>query len=157
MRLKLRGAANDLLHHIDLDVHAGEIVGVAGLQGSGRTELARAIFGADPFDRGTFELDGKERRIGSPRSAVAAGIGFVTEDRKAEGLALSQSVRDNVSLAWRGLRRVVCAASTSSRSATWSRRSSCASAASARRSASSPAATSRRSCSPSGSPPSPGW
>jgi ribose transport system ATP-binding protein len=105
VRLKLRGAANDLLHHIDLDVHAGEIVGVAGLQGSGRTELARAIFGADPFDRGTFELDGKERRIGSPRAAVAAGVGFVTEDRKAEGLALSQSIRDNVSLAWRSLRR----------------------------------------------------
>ena len=105
VRLKLRGAGNDLLSGIDLDVHAGEIVGVAGLQGSGRTELARAIFGADPFQGGTLELDGEQRRISSPRAAVAAGIGFVTEDRKAEGLALSQSIRDNVSLAWRGLRR----------------------------------------------------
>jgi ribose transport system ATP-binding protein len=107
VRLKLRGAGNDLLSDIDLDVHAGEIVGVAGLQGSGRTELARAIFGADRFEHGSFELDGKERRIRSPREAVAAGIGFVTEDRKAEGLALSQSVRDNVSLAWRGLTRAL--------------------------------------------------
>jgi ribose transport system ATP-binding protein len=105
VRLRLRGAGNDILSGIDLDVHAGEIVGVAGLQGSGRTELARAIFGADPLHYGTLELDGKERRIGSPRAAVAAGIGFVTEDRKAEGLALSQSIRDNVSLAWRGLKR----------------------------------------------------
>jgi ribose transport system ATP-binding protein len=105
VRLRVRGAGNDLLSGIDLDVHAGEIVGVAGLQGSGRTELARAIFGADPFHYGSFELDGKEMQIGSPRAAVAAGIGFVTEDRKAEGLALAQSVRDNVSLAWRTLGR----------------------------------------------------
>jgi ABC-type sugar transport system ATPase subunit len=105
VRLRLRGAGNDLLADIDFEVHAGEIVGVAGLQGSGRTELARAIFGADSFDHGEFELDGEARRITSPRAAVSAGIGFVTEDRKAEGLALSQSVRDNVSLAWRSLTR----------------------------------------------------
>jgi ribose transport system ATP-binding protein len=105
VRLRLRGASNDLLSGIDLDVHAGEIVGIAGLQGSGRTELARAIFGADPFRGGTLELDGKPVRISSPRAAVAAGIGFVTEDRKAEGLALAQPVRDNVTLAWRSLRR----------------------------------------------------
>jgi ABC-type sugar transport system ATPase subunit len=104
-KLRLRGAGNDFLANIDLDVRAGEILGVAGLQGSGRTELARAIFGADPFTRGTLELDGTERTVRSPGQAVAAGIGFVTEDRKAEGLALSQSVRDNVALAWRGLRR----------------------------------------------------
>jgi ribose transport system ATP-binding protein len=107
VRLRLRGAGNDLLSDIDLDVHSGEIVGIAGLQGSGRTELARAIFGADPFAQGELELDGKKRRISSPRAAVAAGIGFVTEDRKAEGLALSQSVRDNVSLAWRSLTRAL--------------------------------------------------
>jgi ribose transport system ATP-binding protein len=105
LRLRLRGAGNDLLSGIDLDVRAGEILGIAGLQGSGRTELARAIFGADPFRAGTVELDGKPLRISSPRAAVGAGIGFVTEDRKAEGLALSQPVRDNVTLAWRSLRR----------------------------------------------------
>jgi ABC-type sugar transport system ATPase subunit len=104
-KLRLREAGNDFLSGIDLDVHGGEILGVAGLQGSGRTELARAIFAADPLTRGTLELDGRSRRIRSPVEAVAAGIGFVTEDRKAEGLALSQSVRDNVALAWRGLRR----------------------------------------------------
>ncbi|HEX2129212.1 MAG TPA: sugar ABC transporter ATP-binding protein [Solirubrobacterales bacterium] len=104
-KLRLRGAGNDFLANIDLDVRAGEILGVAGLQGSGRTELARAIFGADPFTSGRLELDGKERQIRSPGQAVAAGIGFVTEDRKEEGLALSQSVRDNVALAWRGLKR----------------------------------------------------
>ena len=156
VRLKLRGAANDLLHHIDLDVHAGEIVGVAGLQGSGRTELARAIFGADPFDRGTFELDGKERRIGSPRAAVAAGVGFVTEDRKAEG-SLSPSRSATTSALLGAASGGPCAASTSLRSGPWSRRWSCASAGSARRSASCPVATSRRSCSPSGSQPSLGW
>ena len=107
VRLRLQGAGNDFLSGIDLDVHSGEIVGVAGLQGSGRTELARAIFGADPFYHGTLELDGKERRISSPRAAVAAGVGFVTEDRKSEGLALSQSIRDNVGLAWRGLSRAL--------------------------------------------------
>jgi ribose transport system ATP-binding protein len=105
VRLRVRDGGNDVLSGIDLDVHAGEIVGVAGLQGSGRTELARAIFGADAFASGTLELDGKQRQIRSPRQAVAAGIGFVTEDRKSEGLALAQSVRDNVSLAWRGLAR----------------------------------------------------
>jgi len=105
VRLRLRDAGNEVVSGIDLDVHAGEIVGIAGLQGSGRTELAQAIFGVDPFDRGTLQLDGRERRIRSPHEAIAAGIGFVTEDRKSEGLALAQSVRDNISLAWRGLRR----------------------------------------------------
>jgi ABC-type sugar transport system ATPase subunit len=105
VRLRVQACGNDVLGDIDLEVHAGEIVGVAGLQGSGRTELARAIFGADPFSQGRVELDGKKRDIRSPREAVAAGIGFVTEDRKSEGLALLQSVRDNVSLAWRGMTR----------------------------------------------------
>ena len=107
VRLKVRGGGNDVLADIDLDVHVGEIVGVAGLQGSGRTELARAIFGADPFTEGTIELDGKEREIRSPRQAVSSGIGFVTEDRKSEGLALAQPIRDNVALAWRGMTRAI--------------------------------------------------
>ena len=107
VKLRLRGAGNDFLAGVDLEVRGGEILGVAGLQGSGRTELARAIFGADPFTRGALELDGAERQIRSPAEAVAAGIGFVTEDRKAEGLALSQSVRDNVALAWRGMKRAI--------------------------------------------------
>jgi ribose transport system ATP-binding protein len=105
VRLRLRGAGNEVLEDVDLDVHAGEILGIAGLQGSGRTELARAIFGVDPFHRGTLEFDGASRRFRSAHDAISAGIGFVTEDRKSEGLALAQTVRDNVSLAWRGLSR----------------------------------------------------
>jgi ribose transport system ATP-binding protein len=105
VRLRLASAGNELLSGIDLDVHAGEIVGIAGLQGSGQTALARAIFGVEPLETGSLELDGRERRIRSPHQAISAGIGYVTEDRKSEGLALAQSVRDNVSLAWRGLRR----------------------------------------------------
>ena len=98
VRLAVRGAGNASLAGIDLEVRAGEIVGIGGLQGAGRTELARALFGADPFTEGTVEVDGVPRRLRSPRSGIAAGMGFLTEDRKAEGLALGQSVRDNTLL-----------------------------------------------------------
>ena len=101
VRLAVRGGANEVLEGIDLDVRAGEIVGIAGLQGAGRTELVRAVFGADPFMTGTVEIDGRTRRMRSPRSAIGAGLGFLTEDRKAEGLVLGQSVRDNTLLARR--------------------------------------------------------
>ncbi|MEV4475856.1 sugar ABC transporter ATP-binding protein [Nonomuraea sp. NPDC049504] len=97
VRLSLRGAGNHQLRDIDLELRAGEIVGVAGLQGSGRTELAKAIFGAEPFTTGEMS----PARPRSVREAMAHGIGLVTEDRKAEGLALGQSVRDNVLLAAR--------------------------------------------------------
>ncbi|MFB7513487.1 sugar ABC transporter ATP-binding protein [Streptomyces sp. NPDC056144] len=92
--LSVTGGGNDLLDGIDLELRAGEIVGVAGLQGAGRTELVKALFGAEPFTRGEMT----PRRPGSVREAIAAGIGLVTEDRKAEGLALHQSVRDNALL-----------------------------------------------------------
>ena len=102
VRLACRGAVDGrCCATSSLEVRAGEIVGLAGLQGSGRTELARAIFGADPFTAGTIELDGKPRRFRSPRAAMRAGLGFVTEDRKLEGLALAQSVADNTLLAVR--------------------------------------------------------
>ena len=91
------------LHDIDLEVRAGEIVGLAGLAGAGRTELARALFGVEPFTAGAVELNGKPVRIRSPRQAIRAGIGFLTEDRKLEGLVLPQSVRDNALLALRSL------------------------------------------------------
>ena len=73
------------LHDIDLEVRAGEIVGLAGLAGPGRTEVARALFGVEPFTAGVVELNGKPIRIRSPRQAIRAGIGFLTEDRKLEG------------------------------------------------------------------------
>ncbi|MBE2317679.1 sugar ABC transporter ATP-binding protein [Solirubrobacter sp. CPCC 204708] len=101
VRLAVKNLTTPLLKDVTFDVRAGEIVGLAGLQGSGRTEIARAIFGADPITSGTVEIDGKERRFKHPRQAIRAGIGFITEDRKAEGLALAQSIRDNMLLAVR--------------------------------------------------------
>ena len=93
--LSRQGAFRD----INLEVHAGEIVCVTGLVGANRTELMRAIFGADRFDAGSIELDGRAVAFGSPREAIAHGIGFVTEDRHREGLLLNLSVADNLVLA----------------------------------------------------------
>ena len=101
VRLRVQGGGTHLLRDIDLELRAGEIVGLAGLQGSGRTEVASAIFGADPFTSGTMELDGEPVTLRSPRQAIKAGLGFITEDRKLEGLALGQSVGDNMLLAVR--------------------------------------------------------
>ena len=103
VRLAVRGGSNAYLDGIDLEVRAGEIVGVAGLQGSGRTELVEALFGAVPFDRGTVAIDGCELVIRSPRGAVREGVALITEDRKARGLALAQSVLDNALLVIRGV------------------------------------------------------
>ena len=103
VRLAVRGGGNDYITGVDLELRAGEIVGVAGLQGSGRTELAEAVFGAVPFTRGTVHVDGTEVRMLSPRRAVRAGVALITEDRKAQGLALGQSVLDNALLVIRGV------------------------------------------------------
>ena len=84
---------------IGLAVHAGEIVGMFGLVGAGRTEIAKAIFGARPHDSGSIRLDGAEVRFGEPHAAVAAGLALITEDRKGDGLALDASILDNASLA----------------------------------------------------------
>jgi len=83
---------------IDLGVAAGEVLGVAGLIGSGRTETARLLFGADQAEAGEIRLDGRPLRLHSPRSAIRAGIAYVPEDRKELGLVLSASVADNVLL-----------------------------------------------------------
>ena len=88
-----------ILHDCSFDVRAGEIVGFAGLIGAGRTELARAVFAADPIAEGRIELDGHELKVGSPSEAIAAGIGYLTEDRKGEGLAMQLSVEHNITLA----------------------------------------------------------
>ncbi len=87
------------LHDISLTLRAGEIVGMAGLIGAGRTELCRAIFGADPFDEGTILVAGKPVSVKSPREAVEAGIALVTEDRQQTGLALRLPISTNVTLA----------------------------------------------------------
>ena len=88
-----------VLHGIDLEVRQGEILGIAGLVGAGRTEFARALFGADPILTGQIEVDGKRVAIHSPRDAIRAGIGLVPEDRKLQALFLSQAVRSNFSIA----------------------------------------------------------
>jgi len=88
-----------VLHDISFTVRKGEILGIAGLVGAGRTETARALFGADPIDSGTIELFGEPVKIRSPQDAIRHGIGLVTEDRKQQGLVLGMAVRENNTLA----------------------------------------------------------
>ncbi|MEI5583636.1 MULTISPECIES: sugar ABC transporter ATP-binding protein [unclassified Agromyces] len=103
VRLELVGAGNEQVDGVDLELRAGEIVGIAGLQGSGRTELVEGVFGVAPFTRGELRLDGRPVRIASPRQAVRLGIALITEDRKAQGLALNQSIADNALLVIRSV------------------------------------------------------
>ncbi|MGQ7279002.1 sugar ABC transporter ATP-binding protein [Brevibacillus thermoruber] len=86
------------LSGISFSVRSGEIVGVAGLMGAGRTEMAKALFGAERIDGGAIFVDGKPVRISQPIDAIRAGIALVTEDRKEEGLVLPLSVRENIAL-----------------------------------------------------------
>jgi inositol transport system ATP-binding protein len=106
VRLRVRNVSTEgvsrhgtVLRGIDLDVRQGEILGIAGLVGAGRTEFARAIFGADERFSGDVELDGARIRIRTPRDAIRAGIGLVPEDRKLQALFLAQAVRSNFSIA----------------------------------------------------------
>jgi len=87
------------LSDISFSLRAGEIVGMAGLIGAGRTELCRALFGIDPVDSGKVFVRGREVRIGSPQEAVKAGLALVTEDRQITGLALRLPIADNITLA----------------------------------------------------------
>ncbi|MDZ7374845.1 MAG: sugar ABC transporter ATP-binding protein [candidate division KSB1 bacterium] len=93
-RLTRKGKFTD----VSFSVRAGEILGIAGLVGAGRTEVARAIFGADPLDHGKIFLGGQELHLRGPRDAIDAGIGLVAEDRKAQGLILGMSVLENMTL-----------------------------------------------------------
>lgn len=88
-----------VLHDCSFEVRAGEILGFAGLIGAGRTELARAVFGADPIESGTVRFQGQEIHIQKPQDAIGAGIGYITEDRKREGLALTLGIDQNITLA----------------------------------------------------------
>ncbi|WP_159949724.1 sugar ABC transporter ATP-binding protein [Rhizobium sp. 18065] len=83
----------------DLKIHRGEVVGVAGLLGSGRTEMARLMFGIDHADSGTLHIDGKSRQVKNPREAVELGFGFCPEDRKIDGIFGELSVRENIVIA----------------------------------------------------------
>ncbi|MBS0372819.1 MAG: sugar ABC transporter ATP-binding protein [Proteobacteria bacterium] len=80
------------------DVHAGEVLGIAGLVGAGRTELARMVFGADPRSSGEIHIDGLPVDVRTPLDAIRAGLVYLTEDRKAQGLFLDMSVRDNINV-----------------------------------------------------------
>lgn len=84
--------------NINFKLRKGEILGITGLAGAGRTELVRALFGVDPKDSGEIFINGEEVKINSPVDAKKAGIGFITEDRKEEGLVLRQSIHTNVGL-----------------------------------------------------------
>jgi ribose transport system ATP-binding protein len=86
------------LSNINLTLHKGEILGIAGLLGAGRTELARIIFGADKFDSGEVVVHGKSVILDSPQKAISKGIGFLTEDRKTQGLIMTMSVKENITL-----------------------------------------------------------
>ncbi len=106
-----------VFENVSFSVRAGEILGIAGLIGAGRTEVMRAIFGADPLDRGTVSKNGKAIAIRTPAEAIAAGIAYLPEDRKEHGLVLTLSGYENIALAslkrygswglvaWGGLRR----------------------------------------------------
>ena len=83
----------------DLEIHKGEVVGLTGLLGSGRSELARTIYGADRSQSGTLKVDGKERKIKNPIDAMQLGMGYLPDDRKAEGIVGDLSVRENIILA----------------------------------------------------------
>lgn len=88
-----------VFHDVGFELRRGEILGFAGLMGAGRTEVARAIFGADPLDAGRIRLGGKELAITSPRDAIGHGIAYLSEDRKSHGLAVKMSVVQNLTLA----------------------------------------------------------
>jgi ribose transport system ATP-binding protein len=87
-----------VLHDVNLSLRAGEILGLAGLVGAGRSELARAIMGADPIDAGRITIRGRAARIRTPAVAARHGLGFLPEDRKAHGLVLNLSVQHNIAL-----------------------------------------------------------
>ncbi|BAN27217.1 ABC transporter related protein (plasmid) [Caballeronia insecticola] len=91
-------AAGAKVTDVSLDVHAGEAVGLAGLLGSGRTETMRLLFGADRPAKGTLTVSGESAAFKSPKDAIARGIAYLTEDRKAEGIVPELSVRDNLTL-----------------------------------------------------------
>lgn len=96
--LRIENLSNFKLKNCSLTVREGEIVGLYGLVGSGRTELSRAIFGADPIDSGKIFVEGKEVKIKSPSGAIKLGLGLIPEDRRQHGLALKLNVKHNINL-----------------------------------------------------------
>ncbi|MFJ8003381.1 sugar ABC transporter ATP-binding protein [Streptomyces fagopyri] len=97
--LAVEGLTRDgVFHDVSFEVRAGEVVGIAGLVGAGRTEVVRAVFGADPYDKGAVKVAGAQLRRHDVNAAMRAGIGLVPEDRKGQGLLLDASVEENLGL-----------------------------------------------------------
>ncbi|MFM9693556.1 sugar ABC transporter ATP-binding protein [Streptomyces europaeiscabiei] len=97
--LVVEGLTRDgVFHDVSFEVRAGEVVGIAGLVGAGRTEVVRAVFGADPYDKGAVKVDGSRVPKDDVNAAMTAGIGLVPEDRKGQGLVLDASVEENLGL-----------------------------------------------------------
>jgi ABC-type sugar transport system ATPase subunit len=97
--LEVRGLTRvGVFHEVSFQVHRGEIVGLAGLVGAGRTEVARALFGLDPLDGGEVRIEGRPVTIRSPADAIRLGMAFVPEDRKAQALFLGMALRSNVTI-----------------------------------------------------------
>jgi len=88
-----------VFYGVSFEIRRGEIVGLAGLVGAGRTEVARALFGLDPVDRGEIRIEGKAVRIRSPLDAIRLGMALIPEDRKAQALFLSMALRSNITIA----------------------------------------------------------
>jgi len=99
VRMRVAGLSGRRFRDVTFDLHEGEVLGFAGLVGAGRSEVARAIFGADPVLSGTIEIDGIPFSARSPTDAIAAGIAMVAEDRKSQSLFLDLSIRANMSIA----------------------------------------------------------
>jgi ribose transport system ATP-binding protein len=104
VRMRVRGLASATkVRDVSFDLHRGEVLGIAGLVGSGRTELLRLLAGADRASSGTVEIDGKAIKLASPRDAIAASIGLVPEERKREGIVPLRSISSNMALASMGV------------------------------------------------------
>jgi ABC-type sugar transport system ATPase subunit len=96
--LEARNLSTPYIHNVSFQVRKGEILGLAGLVGSGRTEVARALFGADPVTGGEILLEGRPVAFKSPRDAINRGLALCPEDRKEQGLVMRRSIRDNVAM-----------------------------------------------------------
>jgi inositol transport system ATP-binding protein len=97
--MSVRGLSlKNILHNIDFDIRRGEIVGICGLLGAGKTELAEALFGLAACEKGSIYIDGRETRIRNPIDAIEGGLGFVTENRLADGIFALMSVKENASV-----------------------------------------------------------
>lgn len=100
MVIEARGLSHaGTIKPFDLDIHKGEVIGLTGLLGSGRSELARTIYGADRAQTGTLKVKGKEVKVKNPIDAMHLGMGLLPDDRKAEGIVADLSVRENIILA----------------------------------------------------------